>query len=31
MLGAVSTTPAYRRGVIKAVDAKERQVLSCKL
>jgi hypothetical protein len=31
MLGAVSAVPACRRDVIRAVDAKERQALSCKL
>jgi hypothetical protein len=31
MLGAISTAPAYRRGVIKTVDAEERQALFYKL
>jgi hypothetical protein len=31
MLGAVSAALTYRRGVIRAVDAEERQALSCKL
>jgi hypothetical protein len=31
MLGAVSAAPAYYRGVIRAIDAKERQALSYKL